>query len=73
MSQISADGEHRSTLTGKVRTTAPMGRLARQSNDSEVAQNVRNWPEADDLGVAASRQLSGVQRPCGQRRRSGRI
>jgi hypothetical protein len=43
---------------------------------AEQGQNVaffRFWPEADDVGVAASRQLSGVHQPCGQRSHNGRI
>jgi hypothetical protein len=34
-------------------------------------QDFRFWPEADDLGVAASRRLSGVQRTSNQCRRHG--
>src|SRR5215468_7918040 len=29
------------------------------------------WPDSGDLGSAASRQLSGVQRSCRERRRKG--
>jgi hypothetical protein len=35
-----------------------------------MAQFVRSWPRAADLGVAKSRQLFGVDRPSNQRSRT---
>jgi hypothetical protein len=32
-----------------------------------LCSNVCTWPKADHLGIAASRQLSGVQRSCCRR------
>src|SRR5258708_13389765 len=59
MSQISGEGENGSDVDWQgANNSAWIGpRLARQSNDSEVGQNVRNWPLAavtlDRVGAAA--------------------
>ena len=56
MSQISGEGENRSDVDWRfANKSALMLCLARQSNDSEVGQNVRNWPKAADLRSASRR------------------